>query len=155
VIDRREQILVRLLAILTTLIETEPQAVVSVVRNRELRKDEERPGIVLLDGDETPALTGRALPGRATGMSAQLMTMSPQVFILMNEQRPTRDTIGTATNAIRGAIIGLVANDATLKSLYGPNGSIELSDVTTDMKSGGEVRGSMMMDLRITYPLVP
>lgn len=154
-IDRREQILSRLLAIANQMLATDPPAVLTVVRNKELRRDEDRPGIVLLDGDESPALTGRLLPGRRIPMSAQMMTMRPQLFILMNEQRPDRLTIGPGTNAIRGLLIALIANDTELQALYGPNGSIELGDVTTDMKSGGEVRGSMLLNFSITYPLIP
>lgn len=153
--DRRELILLRLLAILEGMIQSTPPLVVSVVRNQDLRKDEERPGLVLLDGDEFSSLSDNLKRGRRTGMAPQLITMSPQVFIVMNEQRPNRPTIGPDTNALRTKIINAVATDSQLATLYGANGSIYLNTVTTDMKSGGAVTGSMLLDFRITYPLIP
>jgi hypothetical protein len=154
-VDRREQILLRLLAILNGMVQSTPPIVVTVVRNQDLRKDEDRPGLVLLDGDEFNSLSDNAKRGRRSGMAPQLMTMSPQVFILMNEQRPSRETIGPDTNALRIKIVNAVSSDEQLAALYGANGSIYLNTVTTDMKSGGAVTGSMLLDFRITYPLIP
>lgn len=153
--DRRELILEQLFAIINSMIQSTPPVIATVARNRDLRKDDERPGLVLLDGDESYELTGERNRGRRTGMVPQLMKMSPQIFILMNEQRPTRATIGPDTNALRIKIIDAVASDAQLATLYGANGSIYLNSVTTDMKSGGAVTGSMLLDFRITYPLIP
>lgn len=154
-IDKREQILTRLLAILVDMISDTAPIVVTAVRNRDLRKDEERPGLVLLDGDEIQSLTFSGKSGRNTGMAPQIMTMSPQIFIVMNEQRPTRETIGPATNALRIQIIQAMSTDDELRALYGSNGSIQLNATTTDMKSGGAVTGSMLLDFRINYPLIP
>lgn len=154
--DRRELILTRMLTLLETMVQSTPPIVVSVVRNRDLRSDEKRPGLVLLDGDESQRLTDDRKRGRpGMGMGNQLMVMSPQVFILMNEQRPTRETIGPDTNALRTKIINAFASDTTLAAHYGANGSMILNATTTDMKSGGAVTGSMMLDFRIVYPLIP
>jgi len=153
--DRRELILERLLAIMQGMVQSSPPVVVTAVRNRDLRKDDERPGLVLLDGDESVRLSDDHKRGRVTGMAPQIMQMSPQIFILMNEQRPTRETIGEATNALRTKILNAVASDFPLATLYGANGSVYLNAVITDMKSGGAVTGSMMLDLRITYPWIP
>lgn len=153
--DRRELILLRLVAILEIVKASTPPTIKTVDRNKDYRKDIDRPALILLDGDEVAESTVERSRGRATGMVPQIMRMSPQVFILMNEQRPGNVEIGPETNAIRMKIINAVASDAELVALYGANGSIVLNATTTDMKSGGDVSGSMLLDFRINYPLIP
>lgn len=154
-IDRRELILGRLFVLLQGMIQSTPPIVATAARNRDLRSDAERPGLVLLDGDESsPVNFGTGRRGRLLKGAPQIMAMSPQVFILMNEQRPTRETIGSATNALRKRIVDAVFADDQLALLYGENGSIVLESVVTDMKSGGAISGSMMLNFRITYPLL-
>lgn len=154
--DRRELILLRLLAILESMVQSTPPIIISAVRNRDMRKDADRPGLVLLDGDEVALTTVERSRGRGgLGMAPQIMRMTPQIYILMNEQRPTRATVGPDTNALRMKIIDAIASDTQLATLYGANGSVALNATNTDMKSGGDVSGSMMLDFRINYPLIP
>lgn len=145
--------LVRLKAILDAVRAEDTTKVRSVVRNRPVNDDNHRPALILLDGDEQAKLTADRKSGRQMPMSMQLMRMTPQIVIAMNEQRPNNEDTGTATNDLRDRIIRAIATDAQLAALYGSNGSVLLNATTTDMKSGGAVTGSMLLDFWITYPL--
>jgi hypothetical protein len=154
-IDKREQILAQLKVILDGVLTANPTLVKTVVRNRQLLKNESRPAIVLLDGDETVRLSMDRKFGRAQGFAPQIMQMRPQVFIVAEEGRPNNSELGPADNALRVAIISAIHNDDTLKTLYGANGALIYNNTVTDMKSGGAVTGLMMLDFAINYLLTP
>jgi hypothetical protein len=154
-IDRREQIIKRLVELLGA---DEYIAAKTCVRNRKLTKQDDRPAIAVLDGDERARLTGdnrgRGDHGRIA-ISPQLMTMQPQVFILPDTQLPQNVTIGTVVNDFRLTIIRVIAQDPVLLGLVGSNGSIAYMSMETDLKSGGTLEGQSRLDFAFTYVLDP
>lgn len=153
-VDRREQILVRL----TEIMAESYIAASTIVRNRALLQQDDRPAIAILDGDERARLTGDGL-GRGTGgrvgMGVQLMTMTPQVFFVPKSRRPMNAGIGTEVNAYRDIIVRVVAQDPQLLSILGSNGSVAYMGMETDLKSGSTLDGQARLDFVFTYLLDP
>lgn len=150
-IDRREAILARLFVLIGSV-----SGIKSAVRNRGLLDNDVRPATVLMDGDEqerTPRV-GRNLTGRGA-MTPVMMTLRPQIFVVMDTRLPQNASIGTDLNAIRTALIEALAGDATLLSLVGSNGDIVYNGLETDLKSGSSLDGQARLDFSITYPLDP
>lgn len=150
-IDRREAILVRIEAVLETVDGLE-----TVARNRGLLDNDDRPAAVLLDGDEQERnpRVGRNVTGRQA-MTPVMMTMRPQVFVVLKNKKPANDGQGTLLNTVRTAIIQAIANDATLQTLVGSNGDMVYNGCETDMKSGAGLDGQARMDFSLTYPFDP
>jgi hypothetical protein len=151
VIDKRESILARLEIVLAAI-----AGISSFARNRALRDNDARPGIVLLDGDESerPPRVGRNVAGRQA-MLPVMMAMKPQVFVLMDTRLPQNVDIGPDLNAFRTAIIDAIANDATLLTLVGTNGDIVYNGCETDLKSGSPLDGQARLDFTLAYFLDP
>lgn len=152
-IDRREQLMIRLMAILNTV-----DGIRTVVRNRGLMRDEQRPAIVLLDGDESVRLQGSARSDSLLHPTTN--TSSPEIYVLMNEMRVNNKDaddvgVGTFLNQYRVAILGAINASAELRSLLGPNGRIQYRGAVTDLKSGGALSGEMRMDFSFDYPFNP
>jgi hypothetical protein len=158
--DTRELILQRLLAIALL----QGPGFKSAVRNRGLRTNEKRPAIIVLDGDEAPVLThggrsNRAQNGITMPMTSQIMLMKPEIYILMDEQRPTNEKdevqLGTDLNTKRVALLKGIAEDAELLSLLGSNGNMIYNGCVTDLKSGMALSGQMRIDMNLTYTFHP
>lgn len=153
--DTREQILDRLLVI-----ATEQAGFTSAVRNRGLRTNELRPAIVVLDGDEAPVLThgsrsNTAKAGRSMPMTPEIMLMKPEIYLMLQEDRPTNETLGTELNTKRVALIKAIAEDEELRLLLGSNGNMIYNGCTTDLKSGMALSGQMRIDLNLVYTFFP
>lgn len=150
--DTRELILERILVTA----ETVP-GITTAVRNRQLLSTESRPAIVLLDGDEQPKLSleTRRLRGRAGPMTGQIMTLRPELYILLKEGRPNNETIGAELNAFRIAFLASMWADVTLADLVGPNGNLVYNGCATDLKSGSALSGEMRLDFVVNYLLKP
>lgn len=150
--DTREDLLVRLTAIMQTV-----PGIVSGVRNRGLRKNEDRPAMILLDGDEFPRLSvdTRRLKGRAGLMAPQIVSLRPEVYILLQESRPNTEQVGQELNALRIAYLKLVWNDADIGTILGSNGSLIYNGCATDLKSGSALSGQMRLDFLANYVLRP
>jgi hypothetical protein len=150
--DAREDILARVFTIMGSV-----PGMQTAVRNRALRANDERPCMVLLDGDETPRLSvdNRRIKGRAGLMLPEIVQLRPQIFILLKEDRPNNDQIGQEINAFRIAFMKLLWEDTTLASILGSNGSMYYYGCETDMKSGSAFSGQMRMDFIINYVLKP
>lgn len=153
--DTRELILERIATL-----ATEQAGFKSAVRNRGLRQTEERPAIILLDGDETPVLThggrqNRARSGRMMPLTPSIMQMKPELYILLPEARPTNEEIGPALNAFRVQMCKAIAEDMQLLQLLGSNGTILYNGCTTDLKSGSAVTGQMRLDFAYNYTFFP
>lgn len=150
----REQILVRL----TELMSESYVAAQTVVRNRALTKQDDRPAVAILDGDEIARLTGDGL-GRGNrgrvAMGPQLMIMTPEVYVLPKSKHPMNVGIGTEVNSFYDTIVRVVANDPILIELVGPNGSIALMRLITDLKSGSALDGQCRIDFNFTYVFDP
>ena len=155
-VDKREQILVRLEQILTTLAESTD--IPYVWRDRaEFDYEETSPGsgvfkdlpaYVLLDGTETKLLQSKDMRGPS------IMLLQAQLFYVT---RPTENQLnvgfGPALSSQRSAMITAVVRDGTLQDLVGPNGYIEYRGMETDMQTGGEVIGQLRLDFAFAYVL--
>lgn len=152
--DKREEILVRLFELMgESYIDAK-----TVVRNRGLLKEDDRPAVAILDGDERARLTGdgqgRGTRGRV-GMGPQLMTMTPQIFFVPKLRRPQNEGIGTEVNQYRDVIIRVIAQDPQLLAILGGNGSVAYMGCETDLKSGASLDGQCRLDFWFTYVMDP
>lgn len=147
--DRRELVLVRLLAILATV-----PPIQVVVRNRGELPAEKRPAIVLLDGDETARLNVAQSRGRLTAAPC-FVDMTPEIFVVMDAREPPNALIGKDMNTLRIAIVRAIYADADLKTILSSNGEIRYGGTSTDMASGRSMEGQMHIRLVFTYPLLP
>lgn len=152
--DKREDILVQLLADMQGI-----PGIVTAVRNRKLLATEERPAMVLLDGDELPprlSMDTRRLRGRAQTMGMQVILLRPEVYIMLAENRPNNsEVVGSELNGFRIAFLSKVWTDATLAAILGANGNITYNGCETDLKSGSALSGQMRLDFFVTYTLNP
>lgn len=155
--DNRALILQRVF----TLLKATPN-IKTVVRNRGLMQNEQRPAIALLDGDE---IEGLRPPSNGRGAAALTIMRTikiarPQIFVLLktalpkNETGPNR-TIGDDLHDYRNAICNAILQDAELKTLMGSNGSVVYQGAETDLRSGAAVAGQMRIDFSFTYIFDP
>lgn len=146
-VNRREEVLARIFEILGGLAGFETK-----FRNRGKLTNDKHPSVGMLDGDETTKTQAR--PGRP-GMSTVIVTMSPQIFIILKDGGPTNKDVGTELNSRRGDVLRAIAADAQLKALIGPNGAIRYDGAETDLKTGMSLSGEMQINLSIDVPLNP
>jgi len=143
--DRREAILVRLLAVC----ETVP-GFVTVARNRIALDDLKLPAMSMIDGGEEADDSDP--PSRPTS-TPRRVTMSPRVIMLA---QGSEETIGTILNGYRAALIKAICGDADLESLtkLGP-GKVRLQACNLMIDPARSTVGSMSVDFSITYVLRP
>ncbi len=156
-IDVREQILLRLVAILGGV-----SGLLNVYRDRDVVPpiDKETlspnlPAAWVLQGGERKrgASLGRYVTGE---MPPQLMTMTPQIWIvLMPTSTVANANQGALLSSYRVEVINAVIHDVQLITLIGTNGEIEFTDCVTDMQSGGDMEGQMHLGFAFTYVLNP
>jgi len=147
-INRREEVLARLFAILQA-----QDGFQTFKRNRGLLDNDVLPAILLLDGDETTRTSGERR-GRVK-MSPVIVTMRPQIFVLLKNVKPNNIDVGTLLNTYRGAIVRAIAADTQLAALVGPNGDMSYDGAETDLKSGMPMEGQMQISVSISCPLDP
>lgn len=145
--DTRELILTRLKTIAEDI-----DGVVEAVRNKISLDTLKRPGIIILDGDES-VQNSRGNPPARGGIAPAVVRMEPQIWIVLEEKRPTNPNLGQQINAFRMALLEAIAGDAELRTLLGSNGTLAYSGATTDLKSGAPVSGQMRLDFTIDYVL--
>lgn len=153
--DKREQILVRIQEIM---VEAKTGAgILTSVRNRGALPNDKRPATVLLDGDEREAnVTPFTRADQYGGTRPRLMRMLPELYVIMDEGRPTGLTadainLGTLLNEKRIKLSNAICNDAALIALLGPNGGIFYNGCVTDLKSGSALTGQMRLDFAYNY----
>lgn len=153
-VNTRENILVRLVELMSE----QYIAARTVVRNRGLLKNDDRPAVAILDGDENVRLSGdgqgRGNRGRQS-MGPQLMTMTPEIYIIPETAKPANPDIGTEVNDFRETIVRVIAQDQVLLDLIGSNGSVSYIRMVTDLKSGMALDGQCRLDFSFTYVLDP
>lgn len=153
-IDRREAILERLVE----LAGEEYIAAATVVRNRALLKQDVRPAIAILDGDESARITGDGL-GRGqngrVGMTPQIMVMRPEIYFILDSRKIQNVGVGQDINAFRMTLISVIARDPALLSILGSSGSIAYMGMVTDLKSGSRLDGEVKFDFAFNYLLDP
>jgi hypothetical protein len=147
----REDTLARILVIMEGM-----PGITTAVRNRGLRENEDRPAMVLLDGDESPRVSfGSRLKGMASLMAPQIVEIRPEVYILLKEKRPKNEAVGEDLNAFRIEFMRRLWTDTELATILGANGSIVYNGLQTDLKSGSAMSGEMRLDFVATYVLKP
>lgn len=147
--DRREQILARLLVVLETV-----SGVRVAVRNRGELPPNKRPAVILLDADEIAREAPPQQRGRLT-MAPNLVDMSPEIYVVMDQREPQNASIGEDMNTLRIAIMKAIMSDDQLAAILGSNGDIQYNGCETDMASGRSLEGQMHIRMTFTYVLRP
>ncbi len=144
-LDRREDILVRLLAVCRTV-----DGVAKVARNEQVTNDWDFPAVIVLDADEEAdeAAFGRGRPAR----SPNLVTMTPELYVILGE---TPEAVGSELNRLRARFIKAVLTDAELGGLVGTNGEIRYQACATGLARGRQMIGEMGLVFSFTYVLRP
>lgn len=148
-INRREEVLDRLKAIMEA-----QEGYETTFRNRSLLSNDNLPALGLLDGDESSRI-GTPAPRGRPGFAASIVTMNPQIFIVVKNKKPANKDIGTLLNTLRGKLISAIAADALLLALIGPNGRLNYDGAETDLKTGMPLEGQMQINLSIDVPFDP
>ncbi len=162
-IDRREQIIERLVAIVGTI-----PGVVLTGRNLIDPPDSQLPAIIIHDGDEESdeddVTREQARGGRAPGPVR--VAMHP-LLVVSVEPPPTapvtatdgtvswEDQVGPVLSAFRLAILKAVLFDAPLAAVYTTNGRVVYHGMTSYLDKGAAVIGRSALTFRIVYPLIP
>ena len=144
--DRREQIIERLFAVLQTITGVE-----QVVRNRGSLEADKRPAIQLMDADEKPEDTpfNRARPAYAPNR----VRLTPEIYITLATLEP--DDMGPNLNVLRVALLKAVLLDQQLQQLTGESGDIRYDGCQTDLGRGRELIGQMSISVTFVYVLRP
>lgn len=152
--DKREDILAQYLAIAVA-VKTADVSIKTAIRNRGWQSNEERPAVILLDADE--ATTGNQSTYGRGGllMRPAIVTMRPELYVILDERRLKNDTVGESLNAYRVALSQAIASDTTMATLLGSNGKVVYNGCVTDLKSGSALTGQMRLDFAFTYVFVP
>lgn len=153
-LDKREAILQRMLAILVTV--PGPALVdgqLCVFRNRGEVPVEKMPALVLLDGREEIRISAHNKGGI---LATTVFTLHPQVFVIL---RPTEDNnndgIGEELSLWRMRLLKAFTTDDDLIGLLGANGEIQYLGHETDMQTGSTMLGQMQMQFSLSYVLNP
>ena len=142
--DKREAILVRLLAIYRTV-----DGVATVARNKQVAVDWNWPALLLLDADEeSEDALGRGRP--PTGLAR--VTMTPETYLILGE---LPENVGTELNRYRARIVKAVLTDAELLTIVGTNGQIAYRGCATSLSRAREIIGDIGLEFAITYVLNP
>lgn len=152
--DRRELILLRLLAVLGTVDGIDSD---KVFRNRiqfgDTKENLELPCLVLLDGSET------TLTPNARNDAARVMLLAPQIFVVLKPTDDGKNTgVGETLSAFRVKIIKAILQDNVLADLLGVDsrsGYIEYRGIVSDLQTGSSVEGQLQMDFAFAYTFNP
>lgn len=143
--DKREQILSRLTAVLETV-----EGVNLVQRNTVDVPESKVPALVLLDGDEAPLDEESFGKGRGP-RGPILMRMFPEIYALLIEE-PTE--VGPSMNEMRAKIIDAICTDAQLTALA-HNGDIRYDGMQTALALGRSLTGEAGLSFAIVYAMYP
>jgi hypothetical protein len=139
--SKREDILARLVVVCSGI-----EGVVLCARNRDEISDRQKPAIIIMDADEA------AIEGEPKRPGPQIISMTPEIYILLSGEPAT---VGTELNAMRAALLSAVLNDATLRTITGPNGAIRYEGCATGLSRGRSMEGEMGVSLSFQYPFNP
>jgi hypothetical protein len=146
VIDRREQILARLRALMTLI-----PGLVKVARNADEASGQARPALILHDGVTERIDNGE---GGSVNSQAQMMRLSPSIALLMG--KPTEE-IGPALSEFLRLILLAVLNDAELKSILNAgdrNQVMRFESLAVTTEAGETREGRMEMVFTFDYPFI-
>ncbi|MET3995833.1 hypothetical protein ABID65_007505 [Bradyrhizobium sp. S3.9.2] len=144
--DRREQILARLLAVMTAVAEAEGG---HAFRNEPKVPEAKLPAIRIYDGDET---ADESAYGRGRPASGPLIVAAmPEMYVTL-----TADTeeLGTALNGWRAKVIKAATTDEALLALC-HNGDVRYLGCSTALGEGREMTGDLGIAFAFNYALRP
>ena len=152
--DKREAILQRMFAILSTVVGPPTvDGVPSIFRNRGEVPAEKLPAIVLLDGREVIRVSAS---GKGGVMAPTLFNLLPQVFVILKPRDLiNNDGIGEELSVYRMKMLKAFTTDEDLLAMLGANGEIQYLGHETDMQTGSTMLGQMQMLFSLTYVLNP
>lgn len=143
--DRREGILARLVEIFSTGIP----GVVTAARNRTEVSGKNRPALFIHDAAEDEIdFVGR--PGRPNHTTKNMMSLTPQIYILIGEKS---DVVGTRVSEMRRAVIAAIWNDDQLWNLVGATGDIRYTGCGLDTSAGESREARLEVNFVFTYML--
>lgn len=156
--DKREQILDRLFTVLQTVTpvvghehfqEKTAVSAIEFYRNRGEIEGDKRPAITMLDADEdvgTQVVHGRGQGGLAA--QPVMVTMRPEIFILLDPREPKNEELGQLMNAYRAKVLHAINADAQLAAL---GVTITYEGCLTDTATGRAMTGQMQIRMAFSY----
>lgn len=141
-IDRREQILARLVEIMETI-----PGVGAVYRNNPDPNEGRMPAVVVFDADEGLA----PLPDAARykdPTAPQVMIMRPEIYILLSSRAADA---GTRLNELRARVYKAVVTDKNLEDLVGMKGRITLEAGYSGFAVGRAMSSELRLEFGFTY----
>ncbi len=141
--DRREEILVRMLGILSAV-----EGSSNAFRNRSDVHESLRPCIVLVDGDEE----AEQQDSNRAGRTPRRVRMTPHVLLMAGGPA---ETIGTQLNDLRKQAIYELCSDAQLKALSLQDNDVVYEGAQMIMDEGRRIEGVMVLVFTVTYLLRP
>ena len=158
-IDRRGLILSTLNAMLPALqIPTSwgPIPVENYVHNRNELTEERRPGVILLDGDETgDPRVPVPVPGRSPSIMPRMMRMTPEIYVVMDDRKPQNIGITEDLALARSVIVKAILTHPTLLDAVTTNGQIIYEGCVTDFARNRTNEGQMGLLFEFVYPFIP
>lgn len=163
--DRREEIIERLVAILSGLTielaggKNGPSTISpgNFVHNRNELPSGKVPGVILLDADEVKDPRSTLPPrGQVEGqVPPQVMKMTPEIYVVLDVRKPDNENVGEDLNTARREILAAILPDSELQALTGSNGGICYDAAVTDLARNRMMQGQMGMSITFSYPLMP
>jgi hypothetical protein len=152
-LDKREAILERMLALLQTVNTVTPPF--SVFRNRAEIPIEKLPALVLLDGRED--LKFPQMPHtRGGAIVPSVFDLKPQVFIVLKPRDDINNVgVGEELSATRMQVLKAFIQDDELRGMLGSNGEINYLGHETDLQTGSTVLGQMQLNFQLSYVFDP
>lgn len=162
--DRRQEILDRLWAILKVLeidLAGGPNGAVkikagNIVRNRNDLQADKVPGMIILDADEVkdPTKLMRERGNTESRMPAQIMKMTPEIYVVLETRPVGNENVGKDLNTARLAILNKIFMDQELQTICGPHGGISYDGLVTDLARNRTMKGQLGMSVTFSYPLI-
>lgn len=144
-IDRRENILAKILEILKTI-----EGMESIERNRDQLPADMRPAILLLDGHEEAR---RDADGRGrVGAAPNRVIMKPEIYIALDTRKPKNLNVGPRLNAFRALVIGKLMTNSELEGMCE---NMFYAGSISDLAKDGGMDGVMGISIEFTYLLKP
>ena len=142
-VDVREQILLRVLVILWSLVSG-----VNVYRNRTQFPEDVRPCFVLIDGDEE----ANQNDNDRFAFAPRRMEMNFGVFVLVSDDS---DTVGSTLNGYRRLIIDAMLSDQTLANFTTNNCGVGYEGCSFSTEESRNTSGQMGLTFSVQYVLKP
>lgn len=147
-VDLREDILARLLAVVTTL-----PNIRSAHRNKAISDETELPTVIVYDGNEE--ISGAIDLSARPANSPTVMQMTPEILVAQEA-----DEIGSDLTAFRRELIKLILYDTALneqivKTGRFGNGAIRYLGCETNISAARSPYGAVLARFMFKYPLKP